>query len=118
MWFLAMYNVTKIFNIRCLYVLYCKNIVESSAFCPLIPAKRKKEQNWENREEEKALTIIVTDAVCKLSVYKRCGEEREREKGRIKIEILRREKKRKNGSLRWKVKGSERNESLFEEKSA
>lgn len=40
-----MYNVTKIFNIRCLYVLYCKNIVESSAFCPLIPAKRKKEQN-------------------------------------------------------------------------
>lgn len=41
--------------------------------------EKKKKTKLKNRKEEKALTIIVTDAVCKLLVYKRCGEEKERE---------------------------------------
>lgn len=54
-----MYNVTKIFNIRCLYVLYCKNIVESSAFCPLIPTKKKKKNKIEKIERKKKPLLLL-----------------------------------------------------------
>ena len=86
MWFLAMYNVTKIFNIRCLYVLYCKNIVESSAFCPLIPTKKKKKNKIEKIERKKKPLLLLWQTLCANSRYIKDVEKRERErKGELKL---------------------------------